>query len=77
MPDRDGSVMLRIYEASGKPANGVEIKFHVPVSSASETNLLGDEVRPLPAANGTLRVDLRPFEIKTLKLKLRPSEGSK
>jgi alpha-mannosidase len=69
--------MLRIYEASGKPANGVEIKFHVPVSSASETNLLGDEIRPLAAANGTLRVDLRPFEIKTLKLKLHTAESNK
>jgi alpha-mannosidase len=77
MPGRDGSVMLRIYEASGKPANGVEIKFHVPVSSASETNLLGDEIRPLAAANGTLRVDLRPFEIKTLKLKLHTAESNK
>ena len=74
MPGRDGSVMLRIYEASGKPANGVEIKFQVPVSGASETNLMGDEVRPLAAANGALRVDLRPFEIKTLKLKLHPPE---
>ena len=75
MPGRDGSVMLRIYEASGKPANGVEVKFHVPVSSASETNLLGDEIRPLPAAQDTLHLDLRPFEIKTLKLKLHPPEA--
>jgi alpha-mannosidase len=77
MPGRDGSVMLRIYEASGKPAKGVEVKFHVPVSSASETNLLGDEIRPLPAARDTLHLDLRPFEIKTLKLKLHPPEASK
>ena len=73
MPGRDGSVMLRIYEASGKPATGVEIKFHVPVSSAFETNLLGDDIRPVPAANDTLHLDLRPFEIKTLKLKLHPA----
>jgi alpha-mannosidase len=77
MPGRDGSVMLRIYEASGKPANGIEVKFHVPVSSAFETNLLGDEIRPLPAAQDTVHLDLRPFEIKTLKLKLHPSEASK
>jgi len=75
MPGRDGSVMLRVYEASGKPANGVEVKFHVPVTSASETNLLGDEIRPLPAAQDTLHLDLRPFEIKTLKLKLHPAEA--
>lgn len=77
MPGPDGSVMLRIYEASGRPANGVEIKLHVPVSSAFETNLLGDEIRPLPAAGDTLRLDLRPYEIKTLKLKLRSPEADK
>jgi alpha-mannosidase len=77
MPGRDGSVMLRIYEASGKPANGVEIKFHVPLSSASETNLLGDEIRLLSAVHDTLQLDLRPYEIKTIKLKLRPREGNK
>jgi alpha-mannosidase len=44
----------------------------VPVSSASETNLLGDELRPLPAAQDTVHLDLRPYEIKTLKLKLHP-----
>ena len=69
MPGRDGSVMLRIYEASGRPANGIEIRFHCPVSSAVETNLLGDEIRPLPAAHDALHLDLRPYEIKTLKLK--------
>jgi alpha-mannosidase len=74
MPGRDGSLMLRIYEATGRPANGVEIKFHVPLSSASETNLLGDEVRSLPPAHDTLHLDLHPYEIKTLKLKLHPPE---
>jgi alpha-mannosidase len=77
LPGRDGSVTLRIYEASGKPANGVEIKFHKPVASAAETNLLGDEIRPLSAAQDTLRLDLRPFEIKTIKLKLRSTDVGK
>jgi alpha-mannosidase len=72
MPGRDGAVTLRIYEATGRAANGVEIRFHVPVSSTFETNLLGDEVRPLPTVQDTVHLDLRPYEIKTLKLKLRP-----
>jgi alpha-mannosidase len=72
MPGGGGSVMLRVYEASGRPAQGIEIKLHVPVSSAAETNLLGDEVRSLPAAGDALRLDLGPYEIKTLRLKLQP-----
>jgi alpha-mannosidase len=77
LPGRDGSVMLRVYEASGRPANGVEVKVHVPLSSAAETNLLGDEIRPLPAAHDTMHLDLRPYEIKTLKLKWHSPETSK
>jgi alpha-mannosidase len=69
--------MLRVYEASGKPANGVEIKVHNPVVSAEETNLLGDDIRALPAAQDALHLDLRPFEIKTIKLKLRSLEAGK
>ena len=77
MPGRDGSVTLRIYEASGKPANGVAIRTHVPLSSAAETNLLGDEIRPLAVSDDTLHLDLHPFEIKTLRLKLLPLAASK
>jgi alpha-mannosidase len=77
MPGREGSVVLRIYEATGRPARGVEIKVHVPLGSAAETNLLGDEVRPLSVAADTLRLDLRPYEIKTLRLQLRPPAGGK
>jgi alpha-mannosidase len=72
MPGPDGSVMLRVYEASGRPAKGVEIKFHVPVGSALETNLLGDDGQPLPVAHDTLRLDIGPYEIKTLRLVLHP-----
>jgi alpha-mannosidase len=77
MPGRDGSVTLRIYEASGKPATGAEIKVHNPVVSAEETNLLGDDIRALPVAQDTLHLDLRPFEIKTIKLKLGSPGASK
>jgi alpha-mannosidase len=77
MPGRDGAVMLRIYEASGKPASGVAIRLHVPLGSASETNLLGDGGRPLAIADNTVHVDLRAYEIKTLELKLRASDTGK
>jgi alpha-mannosidase len=76
MAGPDGSVTLRVYEASGKPVTRAEIKFHVPVGSAFETNLLGDQIRPLAADQDTIHVDLHPYEIKTFKLTLRPPEAS-
>jgi hypothetical protein len=44
MPGRDGSVTQRSYEAKSMLGNGVEIRLDVPVSSAAETNLQGDEI---------------------------------
>ena len=41
-PSRDGDVALRVYEASGRPAAGVTIKFNSKVGSAREANLLED-----------------------------------
>ena len=47
MPGREGSATLRVYEAAGTATSGVEIKLHVPVIQAVETNLLGDGIKPL------------------------------
>jgi alpha-mannosidase len=77
MPGADGSVMLRVYEAAGKPANSVEIKVHVPVVAAAETNLLGDEIRTMAVNQNSIRLDLRPFEIETIRLNLRSTAGGK
>jgi len=77
MPGRDGSVMLRVYEAAGTAATGVEIKVHNPLGGAAETNLLGDELRTLSVAQDTLHLDFHPYEIKTIKLKLHAAEAGR
>jgi alpha-mannosidase len=71
MPGRDGSTMLRVYEAAGSAATGAEIKVHAPIVRAEETNLLGDGIRTLTVHQDSVRLDLRPFEIKTIKLDLK------
>jgi alpha-mannosidase len=70
-PGGDGTSVLRVYEAIGKPAPGVRIKFQGKVTSAHEANLMEDLGRRLETANNTLSFDLGPFEIKTFLLRLR------
>ena len=76
-PSRDGKTILRVYEAAGKAASGVEIKFTVPIEAAFETNLLEGDGRAVQVENNTWRFDLHPFEIKTFKLAMRAREVAK
>ena len=68
--DRSGDVVARLYEARGGRAR-TRLSTGFPVASVTETDLLE---RPLPGApareadaDGTLDVELRPFQIRTLR----------
>jgi alpha-mannosidase len=66
----DGCAVLRLYEASGVPAESVSIKFSAQVNSAEETNLMEDPGTKLVVTGSTIVLDFKPFEIKTVKLSL-------
>ena len=70
-PGKDGATVLRVYEATGKPASGVQIEFHAKVASAQEANLMEDPGRKLETPNNIVSFDLAPFEIKTFLLQLQ------
>jgi len=67
-PGAGGPAVLRLYEATGQPAEGVEIRLSAPVTGAEEVDLLEDPLRRLVVTHDTIRLDLAPFEIKTIKL---------
>ena len=69
-PGRDGDAVLRVYEATGRPAPGVSVKLNAPVASAHAANLLEDAGQALAVEGNAVRFDLRPFEIKTVRLRL-------
>jgi alpha-mannosidase len=71
-PGRDGSMVLRVYEASGQPTPGVIIKVGAEVASAHEADLMEDDGSSLPIRDNSLQFDLGPYQIKTFKLKLQP-----
>jgi alpha-mannosidase len=68
-PGRDGTAILRVYEATGRPAKNVTIQFGRKLASAHECNLLEDRGSPQGVENNTLRFGLRGFEIKTFELR--------
>jgi len=69
-PGADGTAVLRVYEAAGQPATA-KIRFSPVVVSAEEVNLMEDPGIQLGLADNGVQLDLRAFEIKTIKLRLK------
>jgi alpha-mannosidase len=65
-PGRAGGIALRLYEATGRPAAGVTVTLHSQVVSAIAANLLEDPGESLALNDSTVRIDFRPFEIRTI-----------
>jgi alpha-mannosidase len=67
--DRGGDVVVRLYESRGGTASGL-LRTDFAVASAHVTDLLEEPLAPLPlAADGSLPLELRPFQIQTLRLR--------
>jgi alpha-mannosidase len=69
-PTKQGDVALRVYEASGRPAAGIVIKLNAKAQSAREANLVEDAGGDLKVERDSLRIDLQPFEIRTIRIRL-------
>ncbi|NPV46830.1 MAG: hypothetical protein HPY69_07720 [Armatimonadetes bacterium] len=69
-PSREGSAVLRVYEAAGQATPGVEVRLPGAVQQVQEVDLMEDPMAELQCEEGIVRFDLRPFEIKTLRFKL-------
>lgn len=76
-PGRDGSAILRVYEASGQGTKGVKLTVTAGIASAHEANLMEDSGSELKTDGSTVQFDLHPYEIKTLKLQLQPFRSEK
>ncbi|HEY5741725.1 MAG TPA: alpha-mannosidase, partial [Terrimicrobiaceae bacterium] len=67
--EEGGAIIVRLYEAEGGRGQ-VKLTTTLPVRKAWLANLLETEQKPLPLNNGAVRLDLRPFEIVTVKFAL-------
>jgi alpha-mannosidase len=72
-PGKDGTVIVRVYEAAGKPSSGVHASWRAQISQVQEANLIEDSGQRIEAQPDAFTFDLKPYEIKTFKLKLKLS----
>lgn len=80
-PGQDGTTILRVYEAAGRPAARVKVKFHFPIGEARESNLVEDAGAAIGSGGNTLALDMKAFEIRTFKFRMsgpgREPQGSR
>ena len=69
--DGSGDVVLRLYEAKHGDTTAV-LTVHLPVAEAWLCDLLENPTEPLAVTGAEMRLHLRPFEVKTVRLKVRP-----
>jgi len=64
-----GELVLRLYESLGGRCASA-LRFSREVRGASETDMLEDNPKPLKVEGKVLPLEFRPFEIKTLRVRL-------
>jgi alpha-mannosidase len=65
--DGTGDLVVRLYEAM-RTATRCTLRTDLPVTAAASTNMLEKDRRPLEVVDGAVTLDLRPFEVATLRL---------
>ena len=69
---RDGSISVRLFEATGRATKGVTLTAASKILDAAVTNLIDDPLATLAPDGTSVTFDLAPFEIRTLRLRLAP-----
>ena len=67
--DASGGLVLRLYESLGGKCRTV-LRFSHNVRYAAETDMLEDNPKALPFLGKELNLEFRPFEIKTIRVKI-------
>lgn len=76
-PGRDGSVVVRVFEATGQATAGASINFAAAVKSAEQVDALEDAQGPVKFEKDAVSFDLHPFEIKAVRVQLAPLAPAK
>ncbi|MFQ6134926.1 MAG: alpha-mannosidase [Nitrososphaerales archaeon] len=66
--DGSGSI-VRFYETEGRKTEG-DIRFHKKVKEAYETDLLENETKRLEPHSNRVKIEINPYEVKSLKIML-------
>lgn len=67
-PAEDGhGLVLRVFESAGVRA-ACRVSLGLPIARAEEVNLVEDAAGPVRLADGALRVNIRPFQIRSFRI---------
>ncbi|AGY59505.1 alpha-mannosidase [Gloeobacter kilaueensis] len=61
--------ILRFYESTGRPASA-QLRLAAPIRTATTTDLLERPLKTLPLQNGQIPLQLGPYEIQTIHVRL-------
>jgi alpha-mannosidase len=67
--DGSGDVVVRLYE-SKRAATRCTLSTSLPAVGAVQTDMLENKLGGLALRDGQVALDFRPFEVKTVRLKL-------
>ena len=70
------ALIVRFYEWAGKQTD-VQLAFSGKLLSAEETDLMERVVGPLPAQGGSITIQTKPYEIKTVKVTFSSSTAQR
>jgi alpha-mannosidase len=65
--DGSGDVIVRLYESS-RSATRCRLTVSLPAAAACECDMLENEIAPLKVTAGTMELDFRAFQVKTVRL---------
>jgi len=68
MAEDSNDIVIRMYDATGEEAKA-EVLFNFKIEEASEVDLMERKIDKLKPEGERVTVDLKPFEIKTLRIK--------
>lgn len=72
--EESGATIIRLYEA-GNSRGTVKLTFSQAIKTVHECNLLERKDQPLGSTEFTVRFDILPFQIKTLKVTMQTPEA--
>lgn len=69
--EKSDEFIVRFYETSGKGVQQARVSFAAPIAAAVEVNGVEDRIGEASYQQQTLSFDIRPYSIKTFKVKLQ------
>ena len=69
--EESDEIVVRLVETEGRPCSGVQLSFALPLLTAREINGAEEPVGEVSISNGTLTVDMKPYQPRTFAVTMK------